>query len=138
MPLVRIGLRDDHRADDVIISEGVHRAMIAALGIPAGDRFQLITRYPVSHLIYDHNFLDITRDDRIVVIEITMATGRSTQVKKNLYAAIADTLHTDAGIPPADVFIAIHEVPPQNFSFGNGQAQFADELPPHLRPGASR
>jgi phenylpyruvate tautomerase PptA (4-oxalocrotonate tautomerase family) len=138
MPLVRIALHDDHPTDDATIGEGVHRAMIAALGIPAGDRFQLITRYPAKSLDYDHSFLDIPRDDRIVIIEITMATGRSTAVKKSLYAAIADTLRADAGIPPADVFIALYEVPPQNFSFGNGQAQFADELPPHLRQGTSR
>jgi 4-oxalocrotonate tautomerase len=138
MPLVRIALREDNPADDTTVADGVHRAMIAALGIPAGDRFQLITRYPVNRLVYDHNFLDIPRDDRIIIIEITMATGRSTEMKKNLYAAIARHLNTEADIPPANVFIALYEVPPQNFSFGNGQAQFADELPPHLRHGSNR
>jgi hypothetical protein len=29
----------------------------------------------------------------------------------------------------ADVFITLLEIPPQNFCFGNGQAQFADRLP---------
>lgn len=93
---------------DTAISDAVHRAMIAALGIPAGDRFQIITRHPANRLVYDPSFLGITRDDRIVIIEITMATGRSTGIKKIPYAAIADTLHAAAGSPPADVFIALN------------------------------
>ena len=34
---------------------------------------------------------------------------------------------------PEDVIVNLLEVLPENFSFGNGEAQFADALPPHLR-----
>ncbi|MPZ84869.1 MAG: hypothetical protein GEV28_32605 [Actinophytocola sp.] len=65
---------------------------------------------------------------------ITLAAGRGTEQKKALYGRIAELLAAECGVRPADVFITLLEIPPENFSFGEGQAQFADQLPPHLAP----
>jgi hypothetical protein len=34
------------------------------------------------------------------------------------------------------VFVGLLEVSVENFSFGNGEAQYADRVPPHLQQAA--
>lgn len=137
MPLVRIAVNSAssegfaHRVGDC-----VHRAMVDALGIPDGDRFQIITEHD-GGIVYDPTFLDIERTSGIIVIQITLAAGRSVEVKKALYKRVAEVLSTELDVRPQDVFISLLEVSPENFSFGNGEAQYADQLPPHLQPAGS-
>jgi phenylpyruvate tautomerase PptA (4-oxalocrotonate tautomerase family) len=47
------------------------------------------------------------------------------ELKKALYKAIADGLHALTGIMPHDVVINLIEVRKENWSFGNGIAQYA-------------
>ena len=133
MPLVRISVnRSESEGFIERVGKAVHRAMVEAIGVPEGDQFQVITEHDEG-LVYDPTFLGIDRTPGIVVIQITLAAGRSTELKKKLYTRIADQLAQSAGVRPEDVFVNLVEVLPENFSFGNGEAQFADALPPHLR-----
>ncbi len=133
MPFVRISVkRSESEGFSERVGAAVQRAMVEAIGIPEGDHFQVITEHDEG-LVYDPTFLGIKRTPGIVVIQITLAAGRSTELKKKLYKTIADQLAESAGVRPEDVFINLVEVLPENFSFGNGEAQFADALPPHLR-----
>jgi phenylpyruvate tautomerase PptA (4-oxalocrotonate tautomerase family) len=132
MPFVRIGLRRSHASDPREIGDCVHRALIDVLGIPEADHFQVVDRYEADELVYDRSFLGVERTDGIVFLQITLAAGRNVEQKKALYARIAELLSTDCGVRPGDVFITLLEVLPENFSFGDGRAQYADELPPHL------
>jgi 4-oxalocrotonate tautomerase len=122
-------------ADPVRIGDCIHRALVETLHIPHGDRFQLITRHDDREIIYDRSFPDVDRSDSFILIQITLAAGRDREQKKELYAGIAALLSSECDVRPADIFITLTEVPPENFSFGNGQAQFADRLPPHLASG---
>jgi 4-oxalocrotonate tautomerase len=133
MPLVRISL--NRSTPDFVrgVADQVHQAMTETIGIPAGDRFQIITQHDAGELIYDPSFYDIDRTDGFIVIQITLAAGRSTEVKKNLYRRIAELLSTHHDVRPQDVFVSLLEVGPDDFSLGNGEAQFADALPPHLQ-----
>jgi 4-oxalocrotonate tautomerase len=119
-----------------LVGDCVHRAMVETLNIPKGDHFQVITEHAAGEIVYDPSFLGIGRGEGIVIIQITVAAGRDRKVKTALYGCIARLLSAELDVRPEDVFISLLEVPPENFSFGNGEAQFADELPPHLqRPG---
>jgi phenylpyruvate tautomerase PptA (4-oxalocrotonate tautomerase family) len=137
MPLVRISLNSAssegfaRRAGDC-----VHRAMVDALGIPDGDRFQIITEHD-DGIVYDPAYLDIERTSGIVIVQITLAAGRSVETKKALYRRVAELLSAELDVRPQDVFISLLEVAPENFSFGNGEAQYADRLPPHLQSAGS-
>ena len=80
MPLVRISLREGTSPEyREAIAEGVHRALIDAIAIPPGDRFQVIDEYPAAGLIYDSSYLGVDRSDRVVFVQITMSTGRKPQ-----------------------------------------------------------
>ncbi|HWZ43484.1 MAG TPA: tautomerase family protein [Candidatus Saccharimonadales bacterium] len=126
MPLVRISLREG-RSQPVVqkISDAIHRAMVETISIPADDRFQIISEHRPANLVYDPEFLNIHRTDEIVVIQITLNQGRSLEIKKALYARIAELLHQETGLRKEDVLINLVEVPKENWSFGNGIAQYA-------------
>jgi phenylpyruvate tautomerase PptA (4-oxalocrotonate tautomerase family) len=59
------------------------------------------------------------------MIQITMNEGRSLDLKKRLYRAIADQLNSRLSVRREDVFINLVEVKKENWSFGNGEAQYA-------------
>jgi phenylpyruvate tautomerase PptA (4-oxalocrotonate tautomerase family) len=46
-------------------------------------------------------------------------------LKKALYKRIAEHLAESPGVRPEDVFVNLVDVPKENWSFGNGIAQYA-------------
>ncbi|GAB3400270.1 Rid family detoxifying hydrolase [Flindersiella endophytica] len=132
MPFVRISLNQANASDPRAIGDNVHRALVEALGIPADDHFQVISRHAADEIIYDPAFLGVQRSDGIVFIEITLAAGRTVEQKKALYARIAELLSSECGVRPGDIFVTLAETAMENFSFGDGRAQYADRVPPHL------
>jgi phenylpyruvate tautomerase PptA (4-oxalocrotonate tautomerase family) len=126
MPLVRISLiAGKPELHKLKISDVVHRAMVETVNVPAQDRFQIITEHSKNDFVYDAHYLNIPRTDDLVIIQITLNTGRTTELKKALYRRIADLLNQEAGIRKEDVFINLVEVAKENWSFGNGEAQYA-------------
>ena len=132
MPFVRISLKGNRSEKERLsIGDAVHRAMVKAIGIPEGDRFQVITEHGAD-LVYDAGYLNIHRTDGIIMVQITLATGRTVEQKKALFKTVADFLAEEQGFRKEDVFINLVETSRENWSFGNGIAQYADAAPPHL------
>lgn len=126
MPLVRISLLEGKpQAYLQKASDAVHRAMVETISVPPLDRFQIITEHTRSHFIYDPTYLNIRRSDDLIIIQITLNQGRTTEMKKALYRKIADLLHQELNLRKEDVLINLVEVPKENWSFGNGEAQYA-------------
>ena len=124
MPLVRIDLRDGKPADyRVAIGDVIYDALLS-IGVPPNDRFQIITEHPKTDLIFDPGYLGIERSEALVIIQITLNEGRSLELKKRLYKSIADQLNSRLSIRREDVFINLVEVKKENWSFGNGEAQY--------------
>ena len=125
MPLVRIDLQQgktpEYRAQ---VGDIVYRAMIAVLNVPNNDRFQIISEHSSANLRYDRDYLGIHRSDECIFIQITLSTGRSVEVKQNFYRAVADGLHNELKLRREDVFINLVEVHKEDWSFGNGVAQY--------------
>jgi phenylpyruvate tautomerase PptA (4-oxalocrotonate tautomerase family) len=126
MPLVRI---DMHTRPDPAFARGVgavvYEAMRSTINVPEHDNFQILAEHEPRHFVYDRGYLGIPRSDGLVIIQITLNEGRTLEQKKALYRAIADGLHGQLGVPLADVFINLVEVKKENWSFGNGIAQYA-------------
>ena len=126
MPLVRIDLRVGRPAGvRQAIGDAVHQAMVETLNVPSQDRFQLIGEHPPEGQIYDPDYLGISRSDGVVFVQITLNQGRSVDQKRALYARIAELLHARAGVRREDVLVSLVEVPRENWSFGEGVAQYA-------------
>ncbi|HEY1467399.1 MAG TPA: tautomerase family protein [Candidatus Acidoferrum sp.] len=127
MPLVRVDLREGTSPDyRKALGDGVQRALIEALAIPPDDRFQVITEHPPDGLIYDRTYLGIQRSDKIVFVQITLSAGRKPQQKRKLFQRLAEILAESPGLKPQDLLINIMEVAWENWSFGNGEAQYMD------------
>jgi phenylpyruvate tautomerase PptA (4-oxalocrotonate tautomerase family) len=56
---------------------------------------------------------------------MTVSNTRTVEQKKALYRRITERLAKDPGLRPQDVFINLLEVVKENWSFGQGQAQYA-------------
>ena len=125
MPLARISLRKGTTPEyRKAIADGVHQAMIEAIAIPPADRFQIISEHESGDLIYDANYLDVKRSDKIVLVQITLSTGRKPGQKRALFRRMAELLTKSPGIRPEDLFVNLVEVSWENWSFGNGEAQY--------------
>ena len=100
----------------------MHEALVG-VGVPKDDRFQLISEHDSENFVFDPNYLDIRRTENLVIIQITWNEGRTVEQKKALYKAIADGLAATLSL--RRVFIGLVEVKKENWSFGNGVAQYA-------------
>jgi phenylpyruvate tautomerase PptA (4-oxalocrotonate tautomerase family) len=126
MPLTRIDLVQGKPASyRTAIGEVVYRAIIEILKAPKDDRFVVITEHPAENFIADPTYLGISRTADCVFIQITLNEGRTVETKRAFYRAIADGLHAQIGLRREDVFINLIEVKKENWSFGNGEAQYA-------------
>ncbi|GLI95430.1 tautomerase family protein [Methylocystis echinoides] len=128
MPLVRIDLMEGKPVEYCRgIGDVVYQAMIEVLKAPKDDRFQVIAEHPRHSLSVDENYLGIKRTQDCVFIQITLNVGRSVEQKKSFYRAVAEELHSRLRLRSEDIFINLVEVPKENWSFGNGEAQYADK-----------
>jgi 4-oxalocrotonate tautomerase len=130
MPLQRISIVS---GKDVAyrqsIADAVHRALVETLGVPEDDRFQIITEHALPTLVCSPRYLGIDHGRAPVFVQITLNRGRSLEQKRAFYARLADLANETARVPRADVIINLVEVDKEDWSFGNGIAQYAAEAP---------
>jgi len=127
MPLVRISLREGTAPEyRKALADGVHRALVEAMAVPADDRFQVITEHSPANLIYDARYLGIERTDGVVFVQITLSAGRKPAQKRAFYKRVAELLAKSPGVRAQDVLINLVEVVWENWSFGNGEAQYME------------
>ena len=125
MPLVRIELKRGKTADyRRALADGVYEAMREAIGIPENDRFILVSEHDADNLSYDRHYLGIDRSDDIVFVQIALRRGRAVEAKQALYRAIAERLGRAPGVRAADIFVTLVENGPEDWSFGDGVAQY--------------
>ena len=127
MPLVRISLRAGKSPEyRRAIADGIHRAMVETLAAPEHDRFQVVTEHSADGLIYDPTYLGIQRSDDVVLVQITLSAGRKPPQKRDFMARAAALLADNPGLRPQDLFINLVEVAWENWSFGDGKAQYTE------------
>jgi phenylpyruvate tautomerase PptA (4-oxalocrotonate tautomerase family) len=126
MPLVRIALRTGkaplYRRR---LGEIVYETMVETLNVPPADNFLVTTEHDPLGIVYDPDYLGIHRTDDIVIVQITLNEGRTVDVKKLFYRRLCERLNQELALPPEDLFVSLVEVKKENWSFGNGEAQYA-------------
>jgi 4-oxalocrotonate tautomerase len=126
MPLVRIDLR---RGKSPVyrkaICDGIYRAMTGTFGVPEDDRSMIVNEHDADNFVYPENYLGIAHTDDLVLIQIAANDTRTVEQKQAFFARIAALLAENPGIRKEDVFINLVECKKENWSFGNGIAQYA-------------
>jgi 4-oxalocrotonate tautomerase len=125
MPFVRIDLL---RGKDISFRSKLGQAVydaLSSIGAPENDRFQVIAEHDADGLVFDRTYLGIDRGDNFVAVQITFNEGRTLDQKKALYKAIVKNMGDSVGMRPQDVFVNLVEIKKENWSFGNGEAQYA-------------
>ena len=126
MPLARIDLPPGKGpAYRSAVGDTVYQAMISILNVPKDDRFQVIVEHGPGALVIDSDYLGIHRTADAIIIQITLNEGRTLEAKKAFYKTVVDGLHQQVGLRREDVVISLVEVKKENWSFGNGEAQYA-------------
>ena len=66
--------------------------------------------------------------DDLIILEIAFIQGRPKETRLALLKDINKRIATAVGISPDDMMIALYELPGENISFGQGEAQRANAI----------
>jgi phenylpyruvate tautomerase PptA (4-oxalocrotonate tautomerase family) len=134
MPLVRISVYDSFPSGKrPALADAVYTSMREAIGIPEGDRFVVFTSHSSDALFVDPQFMGANRDERFVLIHITLSRGRSVAQKQALYALIAERVTETASIPSDNIMVVLTENNLEDWSFARGEAQYVLNPPAWAR-----
>ena len=126
MPLTHISLRAGKpEAYRQALFDGVYRALRETFNVPEDNAFMVIHEHDASNFRYGPNFMNVQRSDDLVFIQITANNTRGVEQKKALFRHLAEHLAQRPGLRPEDVFVSLVEVQKENWSLGNGLAQYA-------------
>ena len=126
MPFVKLYLRKGKSPEYLrSVADAVHEGLVAQANVPRDDRFQVIHQLEDEALIAHPSYGGVNRSRDVIIVEITFNTGRTVEIKKNLYADIVRRLQEAADVRPDDVLIVLVEVVKENWSFGGGRATYA-------------
>ena len=126
MPFTRIAVRAGKPAAyRKALTQGIHQALMEVFKVPEDDIFMIITEHDADNFVFGRHYLGIERSDDLVMIQIAANNTRGQDQKKALFAQIAENLARDPGVRREDVFVNLVDVARENWSFGNGVAQYA-------------
>ena len=124
MPVIHVSLRAGKgEAYRQSIFDGLYRAMRETLHVPEDDQFMTMTEHDAANFRTGTAY-GVARSADVVYIQITVFNTRTTEQKKALFKRTAELLGKNPGIRPEDVFITVLDAPKENWSVGNGEAQF--------------
>lgn len=87
------------------------------------DRYQIVTQHDPEEMVIEDVGLGLKRTDKFIMISLT-SSPRTREDKENLYKKLVQELHIKTGISPEDVMINITPNTKEDWSFGDGEAQF--------------
>ena len=97
--------------------------MVAALDVPATDRYQILTQHDPGDILALDTGLGYAHTDDIVIVQF-ISRQRSEDAKADLYRRLAQTLNERCSVTPTDLIVTVTENGPADWSFGDGSAQF--------------
>lgn len=137
MPVVRISIRKDLKPETKrAISDAVHRGLVEEFHIPDNDFWHIIDEVEPGNILFPPEYLGVKHGENLVIISIVASSGRSPQIKKNLFKAIHKyATESQSEVPGNDIVVFLQEnCGLTDYSFGNGDVQ----LPPHLMAAAQK
>jgi phenylpyruvate tautomerase PptA (4-oxalocrotonate tautomerase family) len=130
MPLAKIHVLEGRYDQSRIakISSAIQSALMNTLRVPSEDFFQLIFELPKNRFLHTPSFVGMHYSDDLIILEIAFILGRPKETRLALLKDINTRVSAAAGISPDDMMIALYELPGENISFGQGEAQRANAI----------
>ncbi|WP_454859178.1 tautomerase family protein [Rhizobium binxianense] len=124
MPLMKIYTYKGRSTDEIeLLLDTVHEAVLLAFRVPQRDRYQLLFEHDPPHFRALDTGLGFERTAKFVMLEV-ISRPRDRSEKLTFYREVVAQLHAKCGIPLADVMISFVDNTDEDWSFGEGSAQF--------------
>ncbi|MFC3103480.1 tautomerase family protein [Salinisphaera aquimarina] len=124
MPLVKIDVLEGRQDSELqALLDAAHEAVVKTFHVPESDRYQIVYTHKLGEMVLRDTGLGFSRTNNAVVITV-ISKSRSTQMKSDLYAALADNLAERCALDSNDLVVAVIENGEADWSFGRGKAQF--------------
>ncbi|MDT2005456.1 tautomerase family protein [Rhodococcus opacus] len=127
MPLVHIHVIENRRTPEQLrhVADVVQDVMLENFAAPDRDRYQLISEHKPGQIIAEDTGLGFERTDDIMVVQVAQQ-GRTQQQKQVMYRELAERLRNETGLAPTDLIVSVVANTREDWSFGNGVAQFVE------------
>jgi phenylpyruvate tautomerase PptA (4-oxalocrotonate tautomerase family) len=124
MPLIRIDAVAGRTPEQVKqLLDAAHRAMLTAFRVPERDRYQIYQEHAAEHFVVQDTGLGIARTEQVVVMTV-VSRPRDREAKQKFYAELCRELKDACGMEASDVMVTVVTNTDEDWSFGNGRAQF--------------
>ena len=124
MPLIRFDIIEGRTdAEITTLLDAAHRAVLTAFAVPERDRYQIVTEHKPSRVIAQDTGLGIERTRNLVVVSV-VSRARSQASKQVFYAELCRELKEACNVEPSDVIVSFTSNSDDDWSFGNGVAQY--------------
>jgi len=130
MPLAKIHVREGRYDEARLakVSGAIQAALMNTLRVPPEDFYQLIFEFPKNRFLHTRSFVGMQYTDDLIVLDVTFIHGRPKETRLALLKDLNTRIASAAGVSPDDMLITLYEVPGENISFGQGEAQRANAV----------
>lgn len=132
MPLAKIHVLEGRYDPDRMakVSAAIQAALMNTLRVPAEDFYQLIFELPKNRFLHTSSFVGMHYTDDLIILDLTFIQGRPKETRLALLKDINVRVAAAASLSTDDILISLHELPGENISFGQGEAQRAKAVVP--------
>jgi phenylpyruvate tautomerase PptA (4-oxalocrotonate tautomerase family) len=124
MPLLYIDLIEGRTPSEVQeLLDATHEAVVEAFEVPERDRYQVVSTHPAHAIVAWDTGLGVDRSPRQVVVHV-VSRRRTRAMKERFYKLLASNRADRCGLDPVDLIVSVTENSDEDWSFGNGRAQF--------------
>jgi len=132
MPLAKIHVLERRYDQNRIakVSGAIQSALMNTLRVPPEDFYQLIFELPKNRFLHTPSFVGMHYTDDLIILDLTFIQGRPKETRLTLLKDINTRVAAAADVSRDDMMINLYEIPGENISFGQGEAQRAQAVAP--------
>lgn len=124
MPLLKFHIKTGWPQDQIDrLLDTTHKAMVETFKVPERDRYQIVNEHAQSHFRALDTGLGFDRTEKFVLIEI-VSRPRVREQKIEFYERLSQDLERECHIAPTDLMFSFLTNSDEDWSFGQGKAQF--------------
>lgn len=127
MPLIRIDVIKGHDEKYLkTLLQIAYEVQVETFKTPVADRYQILTQHEKFEMQILDTGLGMERTDDFVLFNL-VTRPRSTKAKQQFYSKVVERLHNELGIREEDIMFSLIPNNDDDWSFGNGEAQFLND-----------